>query len=737
MGMETRGIFLMIWGKPQYGHMAYQLAMSLKFYSPSLPIHLCTDQIAVSRLHYLNFFDTIEYIDTPVDPAQAKIDMYDRLPFDHNIFLDADGLAEGDMDSVFDELAQDERPFRCFVHAYYGKEDANDFPLMVWARRDVIWSHYGFEDHTMPACQSSLLYIRKSSQAKQIYDSMRLNYANRIPLDKLKNKWGGGQPDELYLNITLAQMGYDPGFKNIIYFADDRTLSPHQIKASYKILSLFGTSNNVKPVFERHYDQSVKNLANHFGVSQTFLWKNIKSAKHANTRVMVNKRQAFKGGFIRSEKLPHEPIVKTGRVLLFTSYFDTGHAGRQRELNTCLNENIQNKNIDQIYVVHESGEMPQSSKVTTRNGSRPSYRELVDWANEVSQPEDVVVIANSDIYFDDTILWPFKAVMSRTMIALSRWDMMPTGHRRLFAYEHSQDTWMFKGKINIDGGDYYFGLPGCDNRFAYDANQSGYRVVNPAKDIITYHVHNTNHRHYTQSDRLEGGYLPVFITSIRDLQANKILIKQPGKVGDIVSCLPIAKHYADLGHTVEWECPVQYHPLFNYVDYVKPVSTGGKDYSKIIDMSFGLNPQSATNIAWKRRRGNGTLDSFLTLKYELAGVDISELRNLKYNRNEHLENALFDILGLHVGDDYVLVHSNSDYGDPITVDTTKHVVEFAPVEGYAIFDWRKVIENASEIHCIDSSLVNFVDAIQTDAKLYYYITNRVPMKADRAKLVKG
>lgn len=730
--MESKGLVLYIWKKPQYGFMAYHLAMSVKHYSPSIPIHLITDDLAVSRLKDLSMFDTIEYVDTPTDPAQAKIDMYHMLPFDHNVFLDADGLCLTELDTTLDGFIESDKPFQCYVHAYYNKHDKPDLPLMVWARRDVIWDHYGFDLETLPATQSSMLYIRKGEFCDELYRRMQLNYKNPIPLESLSNKWGGGQPDELYLNVTLAQMGYDPKCENIIYFADDRTLKPRQIKDHYKILSLFGTAQNVKPILERYYDGEVQRIANG---RITYEWKNIKNAKHANVAQVVNRRSAFKGKFVRSEKI-NDTVTKKGRTLLFSSYFQSGDPSRDSELRTCLNRNLSGDTFDHVYLYSES-EVPSNHKLTVRYQGRPTYQNLIDWANDVSHDGDVVVIANSDIYFDNTLNWSHNVPMEMTCIALSRWDVAPNGSKKLFAYEHSQDSWIFKGKINIKGANYYMGIPGCDNRIAFDADQSGYRVVNTAKDIITYHLHNSNIRSYTQKDRLEGGYLPVWITSIRDLKSNKLLIQQPGKVGDIICCLPIAEYFSNRGYEVEWECPQAYHSLFDYVDYVKPVITSTGGYSRVIDLSFGLNRQSPTNIVWQKRRKEGSLDSFVTLKYELAGVPISRCRLLTYNRNEANEATLMDVLGIDHDSSYNLVHSNSDYGTRIDVDTGTRCIEFSPVGGFTIFDWRKVIEGATEIHCIDSSLANFVDCLDVDAKLFYYKTDRVPLKADQTILTKN
>lgn len=733
--MESRGIFLYIWGKAEYGMMASQLAMSIKRHSPLIPIHLLTDRAAVSRLRHLNFFDTVQYTETPTDPAQAKIDMYEKLPFDHNIFLDADGLCVSEMDSTFDTLISSEKPFQCFVHAWYNKDSAPIMPLMVWANRDVIWDHYGFTDEKLPATQSSFLYIRKGDVCKEIYSRMQVNYQNKIPLENLRNRWGGGQADELYLNVTLSQMGYDPTCSNIIYFADDKTLHPHQIKHQYKILSLFGTAQNVKPIFERFYDREVETISGQMNGGVVYKWKNIKNSKHANTQQIVNRRSAFKGKFIRSEKLnPREPIVKHGKTMLFTSYFDSGSEQRQRELIHVLKNNLDHTSIDLVTVLSDIPVPLVHEKLSVIKHDRPTFQNMVDYANLIAGATDVVVIANSDIYFDNTIDWPHSLPMQKTCIALSRWDVYPNGTKRLFAFEHSQDTWIFTGKISVTDCEYFMGVLGCDNRFANDLNKAGYRVLNTAKDIITYHWHNSNIHSLSHKTRLSGDYLPVFITSIRDIKANKLLIKQPGKVGDIIICAPIAKYFADQGYIVQWECPKEYHHLFSYFDYVTPVESETEEYSRVIDISFGLNLKSPSNLTWKKRKAE--LDSFVTLKYELADVPVSELRNLVYTRNLQNETLLYDKVVEEYGSDYILVHDESDYGTPITVDSPHSVVYFEKIDGMSIFDWRKVIENAIEVHCIDSSLCNFTDAIPLQKpRLVYYKTDRVPQKADETILV--
>jgi hypothetical protein len=51
-------------------------------------------------------------------------------------------------------------------------------------------------------------------------------------------------------------------------------------------------------------------------------------------------------------------------------------------------------------------------------------------------------------------------------------------------------------------------------------------------------------------------------------------IKYSQRLGDVLRCLPAAKHLADQGHEVFFDCFDQYHGVFDLVSYVKTGSRG-------------------------------------------------------------------------------------------------------------------------------------------------------------------
>jgi len=117
----------------------------------------------------------------------------------------------------------------------------------------------------------------------------------------------------------------------------------------------------------------------------------------------------------------------------------------------------------------------------------------------------------------------------------------------------------------------------------------------------------------------------------------------PGKIGDIIICLPIAKHYFDMGYEIYWPIYDFYIKNFtNYVNYVNfiPISINNCIQNsihilnnlncEIIDLSF-TSPNSWHNENTRRfLNQNNPFDEF---RYELANVPFSKKWTLEIQRN--------------------------------------------------------------------------------------------------------
>lgn len=693
-------------------------------------------------------FDSIIPINYQVgDPGIFKVGIYDKLPYDFTLFLDVDALAILPVDALLEKLVQeyqadpDGKYFRCHVHDWYDHTSPDDMPMMYWATRSVIWNQYGLDEtHRLPGCQSSMQFIAKCEKSEQFFlNVQRTMTDDPVPINMLKHRWGGTQPDELYLNIQIARERITPDIHGAMWFCDNSNKRPFQLQQEgYPFLSYFGVKERIKSPFIDYYNKQPVIFLRKMGYANHY-WKfhNVFQAKHAANKVKPIQRlqpvTAFNNiAAIEKAKTELATQVKHRTTHLFTTYYKTKTESRQRELLTCLQNNLNNPYIDKVTVISECDIDIYHEKLTVIKSIRPTFRQVIDIANQAAG--EINILTNTDIFCDETIVQVSGLNLTGKVLCLCRHDVLGGGKTRLIEAEYSQDTWIWENKLEFQGGNYFFGILGCDNVFAYEVNKSGHSVHNPSRHIKTLHLHLVNERSYSEATRLPRPYLHVPVGTLEGLQKKKLLINQPGKVGDIIRCLPIAKYYSR-EYEVYWLAPKEYAHLFEYVNYVTQVTQSGV-YDKVIDLSFGLNQKSALHQLWLRERSNG-LNSFVTLKYRLAEVPVSECFHLQYTANESRSSLLFDTLGCNSGLPYALVHDNSDYGTAIDVDTSLRVVKFTPVDGFTIFDWKKVIEQAAEIHAIDSSLVNFADVCETTGELHYYITDKVPAQADRTLLQKN
>ncbi len=75
---------------------------------------------------------------------------------------------------------------------------------------------------------------------------------------------------------------------------------------------------------------------------------------------------------------------------------------------------------------------------------RPTYTEFISFMQSVEA--DYYILTNSDIYFTSEIEEIKSLQMQGKVLCLSRWDVLHNGNSKLFDYEWTQDTWIWKGK---------------------------------------------------------------------------------------------------------------------------------------------------------------------------------------------------------------------------------------------------------------------------------------------------
>lgn len=347
----TRGIFLVAFGKQGYIYSAFNFASSIKHHNPDIQVALFHDE---SLNHLQDFQKNVFDITIPIpqnilwqggvkNPGRVKTSIYNFLPFDINLVLDVDAMALKDIAPIFDELEDAGGFFYSHTLVKYKYSDGNEMKHLQWADRDSFWNKYGLTDDTVfPCVNSSFQFIRKCDEAKQLFEQVNKNFDDPIPLGKLKTQWGANQPDELYLDIALAQLGIDPSTPNkYLFMANTLTdMTPvDDLHKNFYILSIFGSKEMIRVRFRQFYDREFIEIFRKIGQNHQYKLVYILADKHANTKPIATHPVAspikaahaqLRKGLIPIEdtiEIDHTKLIQhylspTGRNIMVTNWFN-------------------------------------------------------------------------------------------------------------------------------------------------------------------------------------------------------------------------------------------------------------------------------------------------------------------------------------------------------------------------------------------------------------------------------
>jgi hypothetical protein len=178
-------------------------------------------------------------------------------------------------------------------------------------------------------------------------------------------------------------------------------------------------------------------------------------------------------------------------------------------------------------------------------------------------------------------------------------------------------------------------------------------------------------------------------------------------MGDHISCHGIVRHFCEIEDKVFLF--VKEHNLKN----VSRMFTDIKNLEFIVgDDNYVENYIKVNNIQNLLKIGF-TLNAYENFEYQfykMANLPIEYKRSKFYvERDYQKEIEIFNSLGLKERE-YVFVH---DGGYKLKDGVIHENIKVVSPNNFGLFDWMYVIENAKEIHCIDSSFICLVDCMDT------------------------
>jgi len=191
-----------------------------------------------------------------------------------------------------------------------------------------------------------------------------------------------------------------------------------------------------------------------------------------------------------------------------------------------------------------------------------------------------------------------------------------------------------------------------------------------------------------------------------------LTILQPGRIGDIIICLPIAKHYHDLGYHIRWPIHTPYFNMFKDVtDYVEFIPCSAlcnnvaksfiNNDDKVLSLGFGISGLDHINNEWLQQNDY----SFDQYKYKLSDVPFEKKYQLDIKRNGQREKDLYD--RLVTNENYVVVHEQaSNHRVNIRVNETNYQKIVIGNQTDNVFDWITILHRAKNRYLIDSCYLN-------------------------------
>jgi hypothetical protein len=190
---------------------------------------------------------------------------------------------------------------------------------------------------------------------------------------------------------------------------------------------------------------------------------------------------------------------------------------------------------------------------------------------------------------------------------------------------------------------------------------------------------------------------------------NELYIYHHLGLGDHVSCHGIVRHYCEIKDKINLF--VKPHNYQNVKRMYKDI----KNLNLIQgDDNFVNQYISQNNISKNLLKiGFEKLNDFENIEYQfykLSELPIEfKISKFFVERDYEIEKKIFNELNLKPKE-YIFLH---DGGFQIKEELLSKNLKIVKPEGYGLLDWMYVIENASEIHCIDSSFICLVDCMNT------------------------
>jgi hypothetical protein len=197
----------------------------------------------------------------------------------------------------------------------------------------------------------------------------------------------------------------------------------------------------------------------------------------------------------------------------------------------------------------------------------------------------------------------------------------------------------------------------------------------------------------------------------------KVLIDQPFGIGDILFLSPIVKLME--AEDIIWPIVDQYYWIKDYLLIDNLTFIKQSEFNKQLYLDYNQIPFQTAHIMFPESR------DCMEAKYKLFDIDLDIWKSLSFNRNYKKELELKKLLNINENDKFIFINNNFaskeyNYKIDIKLDTDLKIVYQQYIDEYTLLDWCGVLEQASEIHTVSTSLFFVIQSLNLSKKIHLY-----------------
>lgn len=206
-------------------------------------------------------------------------------------------------------------------------------------------------------------------------------------------------------------------------------------------------------------------------------------------------------------------------------------------------------------------------------------------------------------------------------------------------------------------------------------------------------------------------------------------VNQPKGIGDVIFCITLVRLFHADSKQIIW--PVEWHYTDGLNRAYPDITFSRSDLSPIpTDAIFPAHYDTlrVLPLRWSAEAMQVPYEKVMRSKYDMYGLDWQTWRdNAAWDRDRQREASLMTILNLP--ERFALVNDTyqTDFGGkvPISVNGLP-IVQMRPMNGFSLFDWAGVMEQATEIHAVSSSSLYMFELMDLKAQTHLYARDNDP-----------